>query len=188
MTRITFSDINSGWLNNCRQLVSTNCDIRPDPEDINLLVVHSISLPAGEFATGYIEQLFTNCLDCQCHPSFTDLQGLKVSAHFLIDRNGAITQFVPLHLRAWHAGVSEFNGRSQCNDYSIGIELEGCDNLAYSEQQYRSLSLLIAQIQQRYPAITANRIVGHSDVAPTRKTDPGPAFNWSYLHQLLEQQ
>jgi AmpD protein len=152
---------------------------------IDLLVIHNISLPAGQFGSGCIDQLFTNCLDCNAHPSFADLRGVEVSSHLLIDRQGELTQYVPFDQRAWHAGESCFNGRSGCNDFSIGIELEGTDYCPYTEQQYQSLARVVRQLMQNYPAITAANIVGHSDIAPGRKTDPGPAFDWSYFHQYL---
>lgn len=165
---------------------SPNCDARPDPSDINLVVVHNISLPPGEFGGPYIEQLFTNRLDSNVHPFFESISGLKVSAHILIRREGTIIQFVPFDKRAWHAGSSIFQNRSCCNDFSIGIELEGADELAYTEQQYNQLAEVISALMKQYPAITLDRITGHSDIAPERKTDPGPAFDWSKLFHVLD--
>ncbi len=168
-----------------RKVPSPNCNARPDPGDISLLVIHNISLPAGSFGGDCVEKLFTNCLDCGEHPDFEDLRGLEVSAHLFIDRAGDIIQFVPFNLRAWHAGVSAFDGCSHCNDYSIGIELEGTDSCPYTDDQYRSLASVSAAIMARYPQIGAHRIVGHSDIAPDRKTDPGEAFDWAYYRRLL---
>jgi len=173
------------WLDNARRVFSPNFNQRPEAAEISLLVLHNISLPAGQFGNQYIEQLFTNCLDCHSHPDFSDLEGLEVSAHLLIDREGEIVQFVPFNRRAWHAGHSHFAGRANCNDFSIGIELEGVDNKPYTEQQYQSLTDVSLRLMQFYPAISVDNIVGHSDISPERKTDPGPAFNWStYLRSL----
>ncbi len=174
------------WLDDARRLDSPNYNDRPDPVDISLLVIHNISLPAGEFGGRWIEALFCNCLDCEAHPSFSSLLGLEVSSHFFINRAGELSQFVPTNKRAWHAGQSSFQTVENCNDYSIGIELEGTDECLYTEQQYRQLVLLSKQLMQRYPAINRQRIVGHSDIAPGRKTDPGPAFDWPYYKQLLD--
>lgn len=164
------------------QRPSPHCDDRPPGESISLLVIHNISLPAGEFAAvpehSHVDALFMGSLDCSAHPSFSDLQGVRVSAHCVIWRDGSVFQYVPFTKRAWHAGVSQFAGRERCNDFSIGIELEGTDNLPYTEQQYQSLILLTKMICQQYPAITPQRITGHSDIAPGRKTDPGVAFDW----------
>ncbi|ARN73019.1 N-acetylmuramoyl-L-alanine amidase [Oceanicoccus sagamiensis] len=173
------------WLVDVHQVISPNCNLRPSASEISLLVIHNISLPAGEFGSGYIERLFTNCLDCDAHPSFDDLRDLQVSSHCLIDRAGVITQFVPLNKRAWHAGESEFQGRSNCNDFSIGIELEGTDDCPYTALQYQALQTLCRQILSAYPAITVDRIVGHCDIAPGRKTDPGAAFDWALFRDLL---
>lgn len=175
----------SGWLSGVRHQPSPNYNQRPAGAQIDLLVIHNISLPAGEFGTGCVEQLFTNCLDCNSHPSFSDLEGVKVSSHLLIDRAGQIIQFVPLHLRAWHAGDSSFQGRTGCNDFSIGVELEGTDHSPYTERQYESLQQLSRNIMALYPLISTDNIVGHSDIAPSRKTDPGEAFDWQrYLSGL----
>ena len=179
-------NIDNGFLSATKQIPSPNCDDRLHPLDISLLVIHSISLPPGEFANGNIEKLFTNQLDATAHPYFATILPLSVSAHVLIDRDGQLTQFVSFNKRAWHAGQSVFQGRSACNDYSIGVELEGEDNTAYTEKQYRTAAQLALSLMQHYQGITADRIVGHHDIAPTRKTDPGPAFDWNYFRALLQ--
>jgi AmpD protein len=178
--------IADGWYLPAQRRPSPNHNQRPDPTDISLLVIHNISLPPGEFGGGYIEEFFCNELDCDCHPWFDRLREVKVSAHLLIDRRGGLCQFVPFHLRAWHAGESCFGDRGDCNDYSIGVELEGSDHEAYTGQQYASLVRLTRSIQEAYPAITAARITGHADIAPHRKTDPGPAFDWQYYIEQVE--
>ncbi len=170
----------NGWLQQAKQLASPHFNQRPG-DDVSLLVIHSISLPAGEFGHTYIDDLFLGKLDCDAHESFQDLKGLEVSAHFLIRRNGGITQFVSCDDRAWHAGVSEFNGRSDCNDFSVGIELEGSDDCEFEQAQYQSLLSLTQILMQQYPQITIDRITGHCHIAPKRKTDPGPYFNWQYF-------
>jgi len=161
---------------------SPHYDDRPNGETVSLLVIHNISLPAGQFAAApqnsFVDALFMGTLDCNAHPDFSSLQGVRVSAHCVIWRDGTVFQYVPFAKRAWHAGVSQFAGRERCNDFSIGIELEGSDNLPYTEQQYQSLIQLTKIICQQYPAITPDRITGHSDIAPGRKTDPGMAFDW----------
>lgn len=167
-----------GWLPAARRVASPNFDERPAGEAISLVVIHAISLPPGVFGGQFIEHLFLNELDVDAHPYFASLRDLKVSAHFLIARDGTLIQFVSCLSRAWHAGVSTWNGRLRCNDFSIGIELEGDDGHAFEEAQYASLMLLIAALQQRYPI---ESIVGHADVAPGRKTDPGPMFDWGRL-------
>ena len=178
-------DITKGWLNSAKKLESPNSDLRPDANDISLLVIHNISLPPAQFGGPYIEQLFSNNLNPEDHPYFRDIYKLQVSSHLLIDRQGNVTQFVPFDQRAWHAGVSEFEGRQRCNDFSIGIELEGADHIAYTDIQYAVLARVSQQIMTHYPKITSNRIVGHSDIAPERKTDPGQAFDWQRYKQLL---
>ncbi|MFK7912895.1 MAG: 1,6-anhydro-N-acetylmuramyl-L-alanine amidase AmpD [Pseudomonadales bacterium] len=173
------------WLPRVRRVPSPNCDARFDADDIALLVIHNISLPAGRFGNGHVEALFCNELDCTLHASFADLPGVEVSAHLLIARTGRITQFVPFNARAWHAGTSQWRGRSRCNDFSIGIELEGTDSRPYTKAQYRSLTRVTAALLERYPRMSPDAIVGHEDIAPGRKTDPGPAFDWSrYLGSL----
>jgi len=169
---------------------SPHCDERPDGETVSLLVIHNISLPAGQFAAvaehSFVDALFMGSLDCCADASFADLAGLRVSAHCVIWRDGRIFNYVPFNKRAWHAGVSSFSGRQRCNDFSIGIELEGTDNLPYTEQQYQSLIRLTQYIMQQYPAITADRIAGHCDIAPGRKTDPGNAFDWQRFRDGLK--
>lgn len=167
------------------QLPSTNCNQRLDEKDINLLVIHNISLPAGKFGGPWIDDLFLNRLDASAHPSFVALKGLKVSSHLLIRRNGEIHQYVPFHKRAWHAGKSSYQGRENCNDYSIGIELEGTDDSPYSNPQYSVLTEITLALLLHYPRMSENRITGHQHIAPARKTDPGPAFDWQRFHGLL---
>jgi AmpD protein len=166
-----------------RRLESPNQDARPPGSRIELLLVHNISLPPGEFGTGCVEQLFTNRLPGDAHPYFAILQGLRVSAHFLIARDGRLTQFVGCAQRAWHAGASEFEGRPACNDFSLGVELEGSDDVAYAEEQYRVLGRLARALFAAYPL---RAVRGHSDVAPGRKTDPGTAFDWRRLARDLD--
>lgn len=171
-----------------RQCPSPNFDIRPDPDDISLLVIHCISLPPEKFAGKYIEHLFRNALDPDEHPYFQQIHGLKVSAHLLIRREGEIVQFVDFDRRAWHAGISCFETRERCNDFSIGIELEGSVNQAYTEAQYRQLISITRLLLKQYPRLSPQRIVGHSDIAPDRKQDPGPGFDWHrYLSALATQ-
>lgn len=170
----------TGWCQGIRHCPSPNFNERPDGE-VSLLVIHNISLPPGCFGTGKVQQLFQNCLPADEHPYFAAIAELRVSAHFLIERDGAVVQFVSCLDRAWHAGVSQFCGRESCNDFSIGIELEGTDDEPYGEAQYESLIALCRLLQQTYPGITAQRVCGHSDIAPGRKTDPGPAFDWQRL-------
>jgi len=179
--------INDGWLSTARRLESPNCDGRPSGAEVGLLVVHGISLPPRQYGGPHIEQFFCNCLDPDADPYFAGIIDLQVSSHFLIRRDGELVQFVPLDKRAWHAGVSCFEGREQCNDFSIGIELEGCDDEAYQVVQYERLAEVCRALMQHYPNITSDRIVGHSDIAPGRKTDPGPAFEWGHFRQLLSE-
>ncbi len=177
----------AGWLAPAAHCFSPNCNERPAGTVIDLLVIHNISLPPGEFGGGHVGALFTNTLDCDAHPSFADLRELHVSAHLLIERDGALTQFVPFAQRAWHAGVSMFEGRANCNDFSIGIELEGTDTLPYTQAQYAHLAAVTRVLMKVFPALTPARIVGHSDIAPCRKTDPGSAFDWTFFRELLAQ-
>ncbi len=165
---------------------SPNINARPAGVAIDLLVIHNISLPPGQFGSSDIEDFFLNRLDTRKHPYFETLQGLQVSAHCLIRRSGALIQFAPFSARAWHAGRSEFAGRAECNDFSIGIELEGTDCKPYTVCQYQSLAAVAAYVMVQYPAITAERIAGHADIAPARKTDPGPAFDWRYFWACLD--
>jgi AmpD protein len=174
-------------LNNVRQVPSPNCDARPEDTDIDLLVIHAISLPAGEFGGPWIDELFCNTLDATAHTDFAEICKLTVSAHALIRRNGEIVQYVPFQQRAWHAGQSNFQGREHCNDFSIGIELEGCNEQPFEPIQYQRLAELTRALMLRYPGISRERITGHSDIAPGRKTDPGPNFDWRQLWTLLEQ-
>lgn len=170
------------------ELVSRPCaffDDRPDPADISLLVIHNISLPPASFNTPYIDDFFGGRLDCNAHPYFARLQGVRVSAHCVIYRDGRIWQYVPFAKRAWHAGLSLFDGRDKCNDFSIGIELEGTDDVPYTEAQYQALAWLSRQLLQQYPTLQPQRIVGHCDIAPGRKTDPGAAFDWPHYFRLL---
>ncbi|MBR9729122.1 1,6-anhydro-N-acetylmuramyl-L-alanine amidase AmpD [Shewanella intestini] len=185
---MTFSTTTSlfhlGWLSVATPCLSPHFNSRPHNE-VSLLVIHNISLPAGCFGLAHIDQLFQGCLDVNAHASFKDLEGLTVSAHFLIRRDGNITQYVSCDDRAWHAGVSQFEGRENCNDFAIGIELEGTDTLDYTDQQYTALTSLTKQVTLQYPLITLDRIVGHCDIAPGRKTDPGASFNWHRYKQSL---
>lgn len=184
-TSETFSIDEDGWLRPARHLLSPNHNHRESCDDISLLVIHNISLPPGQFGTGCVEDFFCNQLDTSAHEFFEQIQDLKVSAHFLVDRTGAVTQFVPTIARAWHAGVSRFEGREACNDFSIGIELEGTDDEPYTDDQYSTLQRLAQALMSRHPAITQERISGHCDIAPGRKTDPGPAFDWSRFRVSL---
>ena len=167
------------------QIASPNCDARPPGVEAELIVVHGISLPPGEFGGPWIEHLFANTLPADAHPYFAEVAGMRVSSHLAISRSGAVTQYVKFTDRAWHAGTSVFDGREACNDFSIGIELEGTDTLAYEPAQYRSLSEAIAALCAAYPRLSADRVVGHSDIAPGRKTDPGPAFDWRHARALI---
>lgn len=177
------SDLDAeGWLDEARRIPSPNCDERPSGQSARLIVVHAISLPPGEFGGDGIERLFTNRLDPEAHPYYREIISLQVSAHFLIRRDGRVEQFVPCQLRAWHAGASNWRGAECCNDFSIGIELEGCDEMPFEAQQYATLSRLILVLRRHYPI---EDIVGHADIAPGRKTDPGPMFDWALLHRLL---
>jgi AmpD protein len=177
--------IEDGWLRGARRLPSPNANGRPEGCPVDLLVIHNISLPPGEFGSSHVAQLFCNTLDCTEHPWFERLRGLEVSAHLLIARNGAITQFVPFHARAWHAGASVFEGRANCNDFSIGIELEGTDEMPYTDAQYEALVPVTRALMREFRGISLGRIVGHSDVAPGRKTDPGAAFDWNRYRRAL---
>ena len=176
---------NEGWLKGVKHVPSPNYNDRPDDSLVSLLVIHNISLPPGQFGSPYIEQFFQNKLSWNEHPYFKSIEGLEVSAHFLIKQDGELVQFVSCDDRAWHAGASSFCGEDNCNDYSIGIELEGTDMAAYTEAQYSGLIALTKQLQAKFPEISVARIKGHSDIAPGRKTDPGESFDWSrYLKAL----
>ena len=172
-------DSGSGLIQGVRFVASPNCDARPAGVPVDTLIIHSISLPPGKFGGPGVERLFCNCLDPDEHPYYREIKDLKVSAHFLVRRNGELVQFVPLHQRAWHAGQSYCEGRTRVNDFSIGVELEGADNLPFEDVQYDSLAKLTSAIRTQYPAITKERIYGHGDIAPGRKTDPGPLFDWN---------
>lgn len=179
-------DLPGGWLVGAERISTNNCDERPAEQRIELIVIHNISLPPGEYGGDAIQQLFTNCLDPDGHPYYQDIHQLRVSAHLLIRRDGTAQQFVPFSQRAWHAGVSSWRGHKACNDFSIGIELEGCDDQPYDDRQYGRLGEIIPALRAAYPSIAADAIVGHSDIAPGRKTDPGPAFDWSRLRALID--
>ncbi len=171
------------WFPFRERATSPNFDVRPAGQPPTLLVVHAISLPPDQFGGPHVEQLFTNTLDPLGHPYFASIHHLRVSAHFFIRRDGALLQFVSTEMRAWHAGVSSWKGRERCNDFSIGIELEGCDTQPFEAEQYERLAALIQVLRERYPI---EAVVGHSDIAPGRKTDPGPYFEWDRLAGLLE--
>lgn len=175
----------SGLVEGARFVSSPNFDARPPDCPIEVLIIHSISLPPGKFGGADIERLFCNTLDFSCHPFYEGLKGLRVSAHLLVRRDGELVQFVPFSARAWHAGVSCCEGRARVNDFSIGIELEGADSVAFSDIQYQVLAAVTRSIIQAYPRVTPQRIYGHSDIAPGRKTDPGPSFDWSRYRQSL---
>lgn len=175
-----------GLLRPAEYIASPNCDPRPAGEAPSMIVIHGISLPPGEFGGDHITALFTNTLDFDAHPYFREIRGLEVSAHVLIRRDGSVIQYVPFNERAWHAGESCFRGRHRCNDFSIGIELEGEDQTPYEERQYAVLAGIIEAIRTAYPAISARECAAHSDIAPGRKTDPGPAFDWLRLYDSLE--
>lgn len=177
--------LRSHWLRAVPRVLSPNCDSRSDPDAIELVVLHGISLPPGEFGGSAVADLFCNTLDCRSDPRLADLEGVEVSSHVLIDRLGKLTQFVPFDARAWHAGVSRWRGRSLCNDYSIGIELEGTDELPYTDAQYSALAELLGALFERYPRLGVDALAGHSEVAPGRKTDPGPSFDWGRLYGTL---
>jgi len=174
-----------GWLSGAERRLSVNRDARPPSTGVDLLVVHSISLPPGVFGGHWIDDLFLSRLDPQAHPYFRRIAGLRVSAHLLIRRDGRCIQYVPFGERAWHAGASSFAGRERCNDFSIGIELEGTDDSPFEPRQYRVLAEAALAIMVTYPAIRPDLIVGHSDIAPGRKTDPGPCFDWVLFRDLL---
>ncbi|SRR5579883_402872 len=175
----------SGLLEPAVYRPSPHYDERPAGTGIDLIVIHGISLPPGEFGSNAVEAFFCGHLDFTRHPYYATIASLKVSSHLFIQRTGYLIQFVPFTKRAWHAGESFFQGRMRCNDFSIGIELEGTDEIPYTSQQYEQLGQVIRLLMQAYPAITKERIVGHADIAPGRKTDPGPVFDWDYLRKLI---
>jgi len=172
-------------LRGVRRVPSQHCDQRPAGVLADLIVIHGISLPPGQFGGPYIDQLFTGRLDPSTHPYFRNLEGLRVSSHLLIRRTGEVVQYVPLERRAWHAGKSRYRGRERCNDFSVGIELEGTDDRPYTTAQYRRLATVVRVLRRGVPSLARAPLVGHSDVAPGRKTDPGPAFDWPRLRRLL---
>lgn len=178
-------NLTTGLLSDVEYIPSPHCDERPQESTIDMIVVHGISLPPGEFGGNAIQDFFCGKLDNRQHPYFETIATLRVSSHLYIDRAGHVIQFVPFHRRAWHAGQSQFQGRDACNDFSIGIELEGTDDIPYEQVQYQRLVSVIQSLMRVYPAIMPNRIVGHADIAPGRKTDPGPAFDWNHLKHLL---
>ncbi len=167
-----------GWLEGARRIPSPNCDARPEGMAVELVVIHNISLPPGEFGGPGVEALFTNRLDPAAHPYYAGIAGLRVSARFLIRRDAERIQFVPCGLRAWHAGASQWRGRERCNDFSLGIELEGADDRPFTDAQYKTLNRLLAILKAAYPIAA---VTGHADIAPGRKTDPGPCFDWQRL-------
>jgi len=177
--------IEQHWLLGCDHQRSPNQSARPSAIDISLLVIHNISLPPKQFGGDYVRAFFCNQLEPSQHPYFVDIASLQVSAHLFIRRDGNVVQFVGFDRKAWHAGISCFNGRDACNDFSIGIELEGADDIPYTDSQYTVLSDVTKALMLCYPLITPHSIVGHSDIAPGRKTDPGPAFDWSRYRHLL---
>ncbi|REL31923.1 1,6-anhydro-N-acetylmuramyl-L-alanine amidase AmpD [Thalassotalea euphylliae] len=177
--------IENGWLVEAEQQVSPHFTPREATQDISLLVVHNISLPPGKFGGGYITDLFMGRLDKNADPFFEEIYQLQVSAHCLIRRDGHVIQYVSFNDKAWHAGVSNFEGRERCNDFSIGIELEGTDSIAYTDSQYQKLVSLVQKLQESYPLIGHNNIVGHCDIAPGRKTDPGESFDWQRFKSML---
>jgi AmpD protein len=178
-------DSATGRLDEARQVPSPNSDDRPDGVTADLIVIHGISLPPGEFGGPWIDALFMNTLDSAAHRYFQAIAGLRVSAHLLIRRDGELVQYVPFHRRAWHAGESIYAGRPRCNDFSIGIELEGADHIPYDDRQYPLLAAVICALWEAYPPIPPDRLTSHADIAPGRKTDPGPAFDWTRLYRLL---
>jgi N-acetyl-anhydromuramoyl-L-alanine amidase len=178
-------DVGRGLVAEARYVPSPNQDARPPGASIDLIVVHGIGMPPGEFGGPWVEQLFLNRLPSAAHPFFATLEGLKVSSHVFIRRDGVMLQFVPFHARAWHAGASAWRHRVACNDFSIGIELEGADDVPYEAVQYEVLAALVAALARAYPTLAPDAIAGHSDVAPGRKTDPGPAFDWQHFGRRL---
>lgn len=179
--------IDEGWLPAARRVVSPNANDRPASASVDLLVIHNISLPPGEFGGDHIEALFTNTLDPAAHAYFAEIAHLNVSAHFLVRRDGELVQFVSTDARAWHAGESAWCERTNCNDFSVGIEMEGTDDIPYETVQYQALSRLVGALREYYPAMAPDAMVGHSEIAPGRKTDPGTAFDWQILRQYLSE-
>ena len=178
-------DLATGLMRGAKQIASPNYDARPAGVEADLIVIHGISLPPGEFGGPWIERLFTNTLPAEIHPYFAEVAPLRVSSHLVVQRDGALTQYVSFADRAWHAGQSSWEGRSACNDFSIGVELEGADTVPYEPAQYRALAQVVAALCRAYPELSPDRLVGHSDVSPGRKTDPGPAFDWAHARLLI---
>jgi N-acetyl-anhydromuramoyl-L-alanine amidase len=178
-------DLDNGLMRGARQVASPNYDSRPPGVEADLIVVHGISLPPGEFGGPWIDRLFTNTLPPEVHPYFAEVGPLRVSSHVVIERDGAVTQYVSFTERAWHAGKSSYQGRDACNDFSVGVELEGTDTLPYEAAQYAALAEVVAALCAAYPRLSPDRLVGHSDIAPGRKTDPGPAFDWPLARRLI---
>jgi AmpD protein len=174
-----------GWFRSVRRVPSPNCDDRPPGTEISLIVIHGISLPPGKYGGPYIDQLFTNTLDASGHPYFAGIAGLRVSSHLVVDRRGIVTQYVPVTRRAWHAGQSTHRGREACNDFSVGIEFEGCDDEAYCGIQYEVGAALVTAVMAACPTIGPDAVARHSDISPGRKTDPGPAFEWGRFRALV---
>jgi N-acetyl-anhydromuramoyl-L-alanine amidase len=187
MQHARFAQVQDGVLVGATQIASPNFNTRPAGTDIQLIVIHNISLPPSQFGGGYIQQFFQNQLDWSLHPYFQTIEGMQVSAHLLILRTGEVIQFVNFNDRSWHAGRSSYLAQKECNDYSIGIELEGSDDLPFEPVQYQALVEVVKTLQQAYPKIQ-NHIAGHSDIAPKRKTDPGEHFDWQLFRNLLAQQ
>jgi AmpD protein len=184
MQQTKFTQVQAGKLIGATQIASPNFNTRPDDTDIQLIVIHNISLPPSQFGGGYIQQFFQNKLDWSIHPYFQTIEGMQVSAHLLILRTGEVIQFVNFNDRSWHAGRSSYLAQKECNDYSIGIELEGSDDLPFEIEQYQALVEVVTLLRHAYPKIQ-NHIAGHSDIAPKRKTDPGLYFDWQLFRQLL---
>ncbi|HBO39569.1 MAG TPA: 1,6-anhydro-N-acetylmuramyl-L-alanine amidase AmpD [Pasteurellaceae bacterium] len=188
MKQKTQTNIINGWLNDARRVISPHFDARPYPPEVSLLVIHYISLPPEQFGGGYVDDFFQGKLDPGIHPYFAEIYQTRVSAHCLIERDGTITQYVSFDERAWHAGLSCFQGRDKCNDFAIGIELEGSNEQPFTERQYLALGELTERIMMAYPSITKERIVGHCDISPDRKIDPGQYFDWNKYLSLLEKE
>jgi AmpD protein len=178
-------DVGSGLMDGARHVDSPNFDARPQDVEMDLIVVHGISLPPGEFGGPWIDRLFTNTLPPEAHPYFAEIRDLRVSSHLVVARDGSLTQYVRFTDRAWHAGRSSYEGREACNDFSIGVELEGADTIPYEAAQYESLGEVVAALCAAYPSLSPQRLVGHSDIAPGRKTDPGPAFDWPLARRVI---
>jgi AmpD protein len=178
-------DVESGLMQGVRQVASPNRDLRPPGVEADLIVVHGISLPPGEYGGPWIERLFTNTLPAEVHPYFAEVCSLRVSSHVVVGRDGGVTQYVKFSERAWHAGKSIYQGREACNDFSVGIELEGTDTSPYEASQYNVLAEVVAALCAAYPRLSADRLVGHNEISPGRKTDPGPAFDWPRARRLI---